>query len=169
MAYADWDFYTANCKPVIPEADFPRLAERASREVIDKITFRRLRGRFPEDEYDAYDVHMAACAVAEKMYLLELADAQARSAAAAGGASGTEGGAAGGMAVSRSSGSESVSYASPAQLAGGAKEWSAVYAAAGDAGKEGKLLRDTARRYLEGIRTEEGVPLLYAGRGCIGR
>lgn len=163
MAYADWDFYNTHCKAVVPEADFSRLAEKASREVIDKMTFRRLRNWFPEDEYDAYDVKMAVCAVAEKMYLLEIAESQANAAAGAGGTSTQTAAGTTGVITSRSSGSESISYASPSQMASGAKEWSAVYAAAGDTEKMNKLLYDTARVYLSGIANKEGVLLLYAG------
>ena len=45
----------------------------------------------------------------------------------------------------------------------GAKEWSAVYSAAGDAQKTKELMTRTALPYLMGIRTKEGMPVLYAG------
>lgn len=38
MAYADYDFYTTYFGSVVPEKDFPRLAERAS-DFIDTMTF----------------------------------------------------------------------------------------------------------------------------------
>ena len=65
--------------------------------------------------------------------------------------------------TSRSAGSESISYASPSEMANGAKAWSAVYQAAGDAQASNKNLADTARLYLTGVRNDEGVLLLYAG------
>lgn len=43
------------------------------------------------------------------------------------------------------------------------KEWSAVYAAAGDVQKTNDLLLKTALPLLMGVRTDEGVPILYAG------
>ena len=67
------------------------------------------------------------------------------------------------MITSRSSGSESISYASPSEIANGAKAWSAVYQAAGNEQEINKLLWSTAAPYLMGIRTEEGIPILYAG------
>ena len=105
----------------------------------------------------------AVCAVCDKLYQLELADKQALSAAAGGTSSGGSG-AAEGVVTSRSAGSESISYASPSEMANGAKAWSAVYQAAGDAQATNKNLEDTARLYLTGVRNDDGVPLLYAGR-----
>ena len=64
--------------------------------------------------------------------------------------------------TSRSAGSESISYASPSEMANGAKAWSMVYQATGDAQATNKNLEDTARLYLTGVRTDEGVLLLYA-------
>ena len=68
-----------------------------------------------------------------------------------------------GIVTSVSSGSESISYATPQQKASGAKEWSAVYAAAGDVQKTNDLLLKTALPLLMGVRTDDGIPVLYAG------
>ena len=38
MAYADYKFYTESFGNVMPETEFPRLAERAS-DFIDAMTF----------------------------------------------------------------------------------------------------------------------------------
>lgn len=68
-----------------------------------------------------------------------------------------------GIVTSVSSGSESISYATPQQIGASAKEWSAVYAAAGDVQKMNDLLLKTALPLLMGVRTDEGIPILYAG------
>ena len=50
MAYTDFEFYTTTYHGnVVPEADFPRLADRAS-DFLDVITFERLVDGLPEDE-----------------------------------------------------------------------------------------------------------------------
>ena len=90
-------------------------------------------------------------------------DKQALSAAAGGTSSGGSGGVTSGVITSKSAGSESISYASPSEMASGAKTWSAVYQAAGDEQATNKLLYDTAQVYLTGVRDNEGTPLLYAG------
>ena len=105
----------------------------------------------------------AVCAVADEMYKLELADKQALSAAAGGTSSSGSGGATSGVITSRSAGSESISYASPSEMANGAKTWSAVYQAAGDPQETNKILESAARLYLTGVRDDKGVLLLYAG------
>lgn len=68
-----------------------------------------------------------------------------------------------GIVTSVNSGSESISYATPQQIGASAKEWSAVYAAAGDVQKTNDLLLKTALPLLMGVRTDEGIPILYAG------
>ena len=68
-----------------------------------------------------------------------------------------------GIVTSVSSGSESISYATPQQIGASAKEWSAVYAAAGDVQKTNDLLLKTALPLLMGVRTDDGIPVLYAG------
>ena len=163
MAYVDFDFYTTSYHgSVVPESDFERLSERAS-DFLDAITFDRLVDGLPSDERAAAKVKKAACAVSEKLYMLELAEKQAISAAAGGSSVGRSGDVTSGVVTSKSAGSESISYASFSETASGAKGWSAVYQAAGDPQKESKLLEDTARLYLSGVRNDEGDPLLYAG------
>ena len=163
MAYTTFTFYEQTYHGnVVPAEDFDRIADRAS-DFLDVITFDRLADVLPSDERAATKVQKAVCAVCDKLYQLELADKQALSAAAGGTSSGGSGGATSGMITSRSAGSESISYASPSEMANGAKSWSAVYQAAGDAQASNKNLEDTARLYLTGVRTDEGVLLLYAG------
>lgn len=163
MAYTDFEFYTTTYHGnVVPEADFPRIADRAS-DFLDTITFDRLIDGLPDDERAKTKVQKAVCAVADKLYELELAENQANAAAQAGGSSGASGGATSGIISSRSAGSESISYASLSDTASGAKNWSAVYQAAGDETLTNNLLNSAARLYLTGVRDNSGVNLLYAG------
>lgn len=166
MAYTDFEFYAATYHGnVVPEADFPRIADRAS-DFLDVITFDRLVDGLPDDERAKTKVQKAVCAVSDKLYELELAEKQALSAAAGGTSSGTAGGTGGvnaGVITSRSAGSESISYASLSEMANGAKTWSAVYQAAGDPQETNKILESAARLYLTGVKDNNGVNLLYAG------
>ena len=82
MAYTDFEFYaTIYHGNVVPEADFPRIADRAS-DFLDVITFDRLVDGLPSDERAATKVQKAVCAVSDELYELELAEKQALSAAA---------------------------------------------------------------------------------------
>ena len=163
MAYTDFEFYTTTYHGnVVPEADFPRIADRAS-DFLDVITFDRLVDGLPDDERAKTKVQKAVCAVAEKLYELELAEKQALSAAAGGTSSSGSGGATSGVITSRSAGSESISYASPSEMANGAKTWSAVYQAAGDEEATNNLLYGAAKLYLTGVKDDKGILLLYAG------
>lgn len=163
MAYADYKFYTESFGNVVPETEFPRLAERAS-DFVDTMTFDRLVDGLPTNERSQKRIKKAVCSLTELMYQIELAEKNATNAATSG--TSTMFGAGGnstGIVTSVSSGSESISYATPQQKASGAKEWSAVYAAAGDVQKTNDLLLKTALPLLMGVRTDEGVPILYAG------
>lgn len=163
MAYTDFEFYaTTYHGNVVPEADFPRIADRAS-DFLDVITFDRLIDGLPDDERAKTKVQKAVCAVADEMYKLELADKQALSAAAGGTSSSGFGGATSGVITSRSAGSESISYASPSEMANGAKTWSAIYQAAGNPQETYKLLYREASPYLMGVRDNKGDLLLNAG------
>lgn len=164
MAYADYDFYTTSYfGSVVPEADFDRLAARAS-DFVDTMTFDRLVDGLPTNVRSQKRIKKAVCSLAELMYQIELAEKNAANAAASG-ASTTigSGGSATGVVTSVSSGSESISYATPQQIGSSAKEWSAVYAAAGDVQKTNDLLLKTALPLLMGVRTDNGIPILYAG------
>lgn len=130
---------------------------------MDVITFDRLVDGLPSDERAATKVQKAVCAVSDKLYELELAEKQALSAAAGGASSGGSGGATSGAIASKSAGSESISYASPSEMANGAKTWSAVYQAAGDEEATNNLLYSAARLYLTGVKDNNGVNLLCAG------
>lgn len=163
MAYADYKFYTESFGNVVPETDFPRLAERAS-DFIDMMTFNRLVDGLPENERSQKRIKKAVCSLAELMYQIELAEKNATDAAVSGTSTAIgSGGSTTGIVTSVSSGSESISYATPQQKASGAKEWSAVYAATGDVQETNNLLYKTALPLLMGVRTDDGIPVLNAG------
>ena len=164
MAYADYEFYTTSYfGSVVPETDFPRMAERAS-EFIDLMTSDRLVDGLPTDERSQKRIKKAVCSLAELMYQIELAEKNATNAAVSGASTAIgSGGSTTGIVTSVSSGSESISYATPQQIGAGAKEWSAVYDAAGDVWKTNDLLLKTAFPLLMGVRTDDGIPILYAG------
>lgn len=164
MAYADYEFYkTSFFGAIVPESDFMRFSERAS-GFIDMMTFDRLADGLPSDERQQKRIKKAVCTLADLMYQIDLA--QKNAIAAAGGtltSAGTSDGTSTGVITSKSSGSESISYATPQQIGASAKEWSAVYAAAGDVQKTNNLLLKTALPLLMGVRTDDGIPVLYAG------
>lgn len=164
MAYVDYEFYTTSYfGSVVPEADFPRLAGRAS-DFVDTMTFDRLVDGLPTNKRSQKRIKKAVCSLAEKMYQIELAEKNATDAAVSGTSTAIgSGGSTTGIVTSVSSGSESISYTTPQQKASGAKEWSAVYAAAGDIQKTNDLLLKTALPLLMGVRTDDGMPILYAG------
>jgi hypothetical protein len=164
MAYADYEFYTTSYfGSVVPETDFPRLAEKAS-DFIDTMTFNRLVDGLPTNERSQKRIKKVVCSLAELMYQIELAEKNAANAAASGTSTTIgSGGSTTGIVTSVSSGSESISYATPQQIGASAKEWSAVYAAVGDVQKTNDLLLKTALPLLMGVRTDEGIPILYAG------
>lgn len=164
MAYADYEFYTTSYfGSVVPETDFPRLAERAS-DFVDTMTFDRLVDGLPTNERSQKRIKKVVCSLAELMYQIELAEKNATNAAVSGASTAIgSGGSTTGIVTSVSSGSESISYATPQQIGASAKEWSAVYAAAGDAQKTNNLLLKTALPLLMGVRTDDGIPILYAG------
>nr|DAG64453.1 MAG TPA: Head Tail Connector Protein [Caudoviricetes sp.] len=162
MAYADYKFYTESFDNVVPEADFSRLAERAS-EFVDTMTFDRLVDGLPTNERSQKRIKKAVCSLAELMYQIELAEKNATNQASANLTDTNVGNISAGVVTSVSSGSESISYATPQQIGASAKEWSAVYAAAGDVQKTNDLLLKTALPLLMGVRDNEGIPILYAG------
>ena len=164
MAYADYEFYTTSYfGSVVPEADFPRLAEKAS-DFVDLMTSDRLVDGLPTNERSQKRIKKAVCSLAELMYQIELAEKNATNAAVSGTSTAIgSGGSTTGIVTSVSSGSESISYATPQQIGASAKEWSAVYAATGDVQKTNDLLLKTALPLLMGVRTDDGIPILYAG------
>ena len=163
MAYVDYEFYQKSFfGNVVPESDFMRMSERAS-DFIDGLTFDRLADGLPSDDRQQKRIKKAVCSLAELMYQIELAEKNAINQASANVTDTNVGGKSTGIVTSVSSGSESISYATPQQIGASAKEWSAVYAAAGDAQKTNDLLLKTALPLLMGVRTDDRIPVLYAG------
>lgn len=163
MAYADYDFYkTSYYGSVVPDSDFPRLAERAS-DFIDLMTSDKLVDGLPSNERYQKRIKKAVCSLAELMYQIELAEKNAINQASANVTDINVGNISTGIVTSVSSGSESISYATPQQIGASAKEWSAVYVAAGDVQKTNDLLLKTALPLLMGVRMDDGIPILYAG------
>lgn len=163
MAYVDYEFYQKSFfGNVVPESDFMRMSERAS-DFINSLTFDRLADGLPSDDRQQKRIKKAVCSLAELMYQIELAEKNAINQASASATDTNAGGKSTGIVTSVSSGSESISYATPQQIGASAKEWSAVYAAAGDVKKTNNLLYKTALPLLMGVRTDEGIPILYAG------
>lgn len=163
MAYVDYEFYQKSFfGNVVPESDFMRMSERAS-DFIDSLTFDRLADGLPSDDRQQKRIKKAVCSLAELMYQIELAEKNAINQASASATDTNAGGKSTGIVTSVSSGSESISYATPQQIGSSAKEWSAVYAAVGDVQKTNDLLLKTALPLLMGVRTDDGIPVLYAG------
>lgn len=162
MAYADYKFYIESFGNVVPETDFSRLAERAS-DFVDLMTSDRLVDGLPTNERSQKRIKKAVCSLAELMYQIELAEKNAINQASANVTDINVGNISTGIVTSVSSGSESISYATPQQIGASAKEWSAVYAAAGDVQKTNDLLYKMALPLLMGVRTDDGIPVLYAG------
>ena len=164
MAYADYGFYTTSYfGNVVPESDFPRVEVKAS-DFVDIMTHDRLVDGLPADERAQTRIKKAVCSLADTLYQIELAEKQALSVAESGLTSSSGGaGKTTGVVTSVSSGSESISYATPQQIGAGAREMSALYAAAGDPQRTNDILLKIALPMLMGVRTDEGIPILYAG------
>lgn len=165
MAYVDLEFYKSKYYgTVVPDAEFPQFAERAS-NFVDTLTFDRLVEGFPVITRDAEKVKKAVCSVADKLYEFEIAEKNALAAAQAGSSKTTYDNVdTTGVVTAVSSGSESITYASPGQLAGSAKEWSAMYGSVGNEREMNNILARAATvPYLIGVRSSKGVLLLYAG------
>lgn len=156
MAYTDYTFYTDRYfGNIIPEADFPRLSERAS-EKVDKLTSKRLRKWMPEDEGDAADVQKAVCALAEALYYSETLVSAGM--AGIGGNTQADGTIRGKVISSISSGSESMSFATGGTSAS-SLEGSEIQTMQERKTKEAKEL-------LSGIQYKNhGYNLLFSGIG----
>ena len=108
MAYADYEFYTTSYfGSVVPEADFPRLAEKAS-DFVDLMTSDRLVDGLPTNERSQKRIKKAVCSLAELMYQIELAEKNAINQASANVTDINVGNISTGIVTSVSSGSESI-------------------------------------------------------------
>lgn len=144
MAYADYEFYKNEYfGDTIAESDFPKWADRASRQ-IDVFTFKRLLSAYPEDEYTDKQIKLCMCDLAEKMmetdkYLKASALNEEGHATAV---------------KSVSAGSESITYATG----------ETVYASViKDERSRTAFYRVTLTEYLNDLTDANGICLLYAG------
>ena len=141
MAYADYGYYiTTYLGTVIQEADFPRLALRAS-SFLDYYT----QGRAgPNQDMDA--LKMACCAVAEQYQSIDLARQAALNALK----NSTNAGAAGEL-QSQSVGS-----------------WSKTYRGGGESAQQATTAAQAAQASLASVAAQylSSTGLLYRGRGC---
>lgn len=144
MAYADYEFYKNEYYGnTIAESDFPKWADRASRQ-IDVFTFRRLLSAYPPDEYTDKQIKLCMCDLAEKM--MET-DKYLKASAL-----NEEGHAS--VVKSVSAGSESITYATG----------ETVYASViKDERSRTAFYRVTLTEYLNGLTDANGICLLYAG------
>lgn len=188
MAYADYEFYkTSYFGTAVPDTEFARVSEKAS-DFIDRLTCDRLVDWFPKNEHDQKRIKKAVCSLADIMFQMDIAEKNALSLATMNGssvqgkageydlvcddegniklvknASGISSTGDSGVVISKSSGNESVTYASPDKMATSSKEWNKIYSVVGDQQKANELLIKTALPLLMGVRTDEGLPILYAG------
>ncbi len=144
MAYADYKFYKNEYfGDTIAESDFPKWADRASRQ-MDVFTFRRLLSAYPTDEYTDRQIKLCVCELAEKM--METDKYLKASALTEQGHSS--------VVKSMSSGSESITYATG----------ETVYASVvKDNRSRQAFYRVTLTEYLNGLTDANGICLLYAG------
>lgn len=144
MAYADYEFYKNEYYgDTIAESDFPKWADRASRQ-IDVFTFRRLLSAYPADEYTDMQIKLCVCELAQKM--MET-DKYLKASAL------NEDGHAS-VVKSVSAGSESITYATG----------ETVYASViKDEQSRKAFYQSTITEYLSGLTDANGICLLYAG------
>lgn len=159
MAYADYDFYANDfLGSAVPVDLFPQMSERAS-AWIDTLTNDRLADGLPTNARHQKRIKMAVCELAEVYYQMYLAETQGIVMATMEQKSDKTTG----IITSKSAGSESVSYATPQQIGSGAQSWSKIYSVVGDRQKTNDLLLKTALPLLMGVRTDDGIPVLYGG------
>lgn len=139
---------------------FNRLSMEACRKLdyyttgIDGV--KKLRAAFPTDEDDARMVRYCACKIVHILGQIEAAEAAMRNAR---GYEETENGLRGKVITSISAGNESISYSS-----GGGNTATMIDKALTDKTVQDKLITDTIRECLSGIRDANGVNLLFMGR-----
>lgn len=141
MAYADYEYYTNTyLGTTIQEADFPRLALRAS-SFLDYYT----QGRAAQSK-ELDTLKMACCAVAEQYQSIDLARQAALNALK----NSANAGAAGELQ------SQSVGT------------WSKTYRSGGESAQQAAMAAQSAQASLAAVAAQylSGTGLLYRGRGC---
>lgn len=139
MAYADYEYYSAvYLGDAIQEADFPRLALRAS-SFLDYYT----QGRAAQNA-DLDALKMACCGIAEQYQYIDTAKALAHKS----------------LTASMEANGELQS-----QTVG---SWSKTYRSGGDSAQQALSSAQTAQAALAAIAQQylAGTGLLYRGRGC---
>lgn len=151
LPYASYDFYKGVFYgDTLTQENAVKWLDRAS-DVVDHITFHRLRSAFPEAIDHAVKIRKGVCAIADALCLI---DEQSKAASAQKAADGTYRGA----VASVSSGRESISFA-----VGGAAGASVYAVAAASPEARMKLIFDIACTYFANVPDANGTNLLYAG------
>lgn len=139
---------------------FNRLSIEACRKLDYHTTgldgVKKLKAAFPTDEDDARMVRYCACKIVHILGQIEAAEAAMKSAR---GYEETERGIRGRVITSVTAGNESISYS-----AGGGSTATLIDKALADKSVQDKLITDTIRECLSGIRDANGVNLLFMGR-----
>lgn len=164
MAYATYKDYTALYgESKLDEAGFSRLIWEAGR-VMDAATtgvdgVAKLREAKPSKGFAMEAVKRCACALVDTLRQLdEAAEDIRRGQALIENADGTVQSR---QIAAKSSGSESITYATGSSAGRGS---TAVADAVADVTARQRLLDDTVRRYLAGVPDANGVNLLFMGR-----
>lgn len=162
MAYIDYEYFHT-LYPDISEADFNRLSWEACRKMDTATTgidgVRKLSVAFPVDEYAVECVKRCASKIVYTLVQIEQAE---KSASAAKGYVELEDGTVMSKLISsRSSGNESISYATGnAANTGG----TLIDKALTDSAVQERLFSGTIEKYLSSVPDANGVNLLFMGR-----
>lgn len=145
MAYTSYEFYknTYGGKSV-PEDVFDKWMRKAE-VILDRHTFNRLKENYPEDEHSDEMIQSAVCEMAENMYEV---DRYQRASAL------SDNGESTGIIKSKSSGSESITYATGESVYENAIK---------DPERMEKWNKSVITSYLSNITDRTGTCLLYAG------
>lgn len=162
MAYATYEDFKALYGERLDEAGFTRLVWDAERAMDDATTgldgVQKLRVAMPADEYGAEAVKRCACALVDTLRQIEEADEANRKTRTM--VENADGTLQSRVISSRSSGSESISYATGNAARSGT---TTIDAAVSDPAARERLLSDTVRRHLSGVKDANGVNLTFMG------
>lgn len=158
--YIEYDDYVQYYQDGCDFQNFNRLSIEACRKLDYHTTgldgVKKLRAAFPADEDDARMVRYCACKIVHILGQIEAAETAMRSVR---GYEETENGIRGKVITSITAGNESISYS-----AGGGSTATLIDKALADKSVQDKLITDTIRECLSGIRDANGVNLLFMGR-----
>lgn len=158
--YIEFDDYSQFYQDGCDFPNFNRLSIEACRKLDYHTTgldgVKKLKAAFPTDEDDARMVRYCACKIVHILGQIEAAENAMRSAR---GYEETENGIRGKVITSITAGNESISYS-----AGGGSTATLIDKALADKSVQDKLITDTIRECLSGIRDANGVNLLFMGR-----